>query len=194
MKKLIAGVAMVVFSSVLQAATVNWGNNSGWAYSTNPNGSMNSSLFGSGISAGTAWLIYSTDNNLAGISVNDLGAISLGGGDSTLSSVSIAGPSITGAASGVTASQNGGYLAMVIYDSANKMYGVSLIQTLSGIIDAPPNSVDYYTFQNDNGVNGNSTPYMAANLPAVPEPMSLALFGLGAGVIGLRRRFKNKKA
>ncbi|MEI7673201.1 MAG: PEP-CTERM sorting domain-containing protein [Deltaproteobacteria bacterium] len=32
------------------------------------------------------------------------------------------------------------------------------------------------------------------NVAPVPEPASMALFGLGAGVIALRRRFKNKKA
>lgn len=42
--------------------------------------------------------------------------------------------------------------------------------------------------------------YLGANLKLttdvipVPEPVSMALFGVGAGVIALRRRFKNKKA
>lgn len=45
--------------------------------------------------------------------------------------------------------------------------------------------------ENPNGVYGTGT---SAWLTPVPEPASMALFGIGAGVIALRRRFKNKKA
>lgn len=75
-----------------------------------------------------------------------------------------------------------GYYALIVVDAATPTkFGAYNFQA-SGLSDIGT-PVNYTAPSTD-----------AAQFTAVPEPMSLALFGLGAGVIGLRRRFKNKKA
>ena len=90
----------------------------------------------------------------------------------------------------VPATENGNPFVVVAFDSATGMYGVSQTYTMAGLSDDPPVGGAYSTFQNDNGVNAESTPYLALNIEAVPEPTSFALLGLGAAALGLRRRLR----
>ena len=81
---------------------------------------------------------------------------------------------------------NGNYLAMVIYDAANGLYGVSDANIVSGIVEAPPTAGSLATtFQNDGGTEG----YLIANTAtaSIPEPTSGLMLLLGVAGLALRR-------
>jgi len=188
MKRQITTALLAVFTTVaVQAASMDW--TAAWIYSPNPPTSEN---FNTGVMAGTAWLVRSTDNSLAGLAVDASGNLILGAGDFVLTSTALAQGAFTGpTANGLNTAWNGQYVAMVAYDSGTHLYGVSQIQTIAGLSDQQAVN---YAFQNDNGVNGDGVPYMKLDQSPspVPEPMSMALFGVGAAVVGLRRRFAKK--
>ena len=80
---------------------------------------------------------------------------------------------------------NGNYLAMIVYDAENGLYGISDAALVQEIIDNPPTagSLDGRVFQND------PEGYMVANMAtAVPEPTSGLLLLLGVAGLALRRR------
>ncbi len=183
MKKMMTIAAALFVAVAANAASFDWGTL--WTYSTNPDGSMNAGLFGSGTTAGTAWLVMA-GGGVGGISVDNLGNLTVGTGNSLYNTEAITGAQFAFSAT-VPAAQNGNPFVVVAFDSATSMWGVSLPYIMDGLSDSPPVG-GAAGFQNDNGVNGDGLPYLALN--NVPEPTSFALLALGAAAVGLRRRIR----
>ena len=177
MKKLMIAAAIVCAAVVGQAASVNW--DVYWAYSKN--GSVNTYDDGSVVNY---WIVnMGTATDTSGLSVDKDGNLVNSDSYSVVGTGSI--PTFgNGTAEGTIA--NGNYLAMVIYDSANGLYGVSDANAVSGIVADPPTAGSLAAaFQNDGGTEG----YIIANTPVpVPEPTSGLLMLLGVAGLALRRR------
>ena len=180
MKKLMIAAAIVCAAVMGQAASVAW--NADWVYSKY--GSVNTYDDGSTVNYWVVNMISATDTS--GLSVDKDGnlvnsasyAVVDSGSFSTFSS---------GSANGTIA--NGNYLAMVIYDAANGLYGVSDANAVSGIVADPPTAGSLAaSFQNDGGAEG----YLIANTPVptspVPEPTSGLLMLLGVAGLALKRK------
>ena len=181
MKKLMIAAAIVCAAVVGQAAMVSWACD--WAYA---NDGMGIDTFDAPDEM-TYWvvnMIGSTDTSglsvdAGGNLVNSAAYAVVGTGSFTENG--------NGVADGTIA--NGNYLALVIYDAVNSLYGVSEANLVSGIVEAPPTAGALAaSFSNDGGLNPDSTPYMVANMAAVPEPTSGLLLLLGMAGLALRRR------
>ena len=168
----------------LRAANMGWGVE--WVYSDY--GSVNTYDDGSAV---TYWIVALTDSSIAGISVDDTGALTLGSGMTQKGTGSMDGTG-SGNLSGLGYANNGDYYTMVIYDAANGLYGISAAQQVSGFSDpgtgAQQPSSDQMVFQND------AEGYLAANREVVstgsPEPTSGLLLLIGGSLLALRRKQK----
>ena len=181
MKKLMIVAAIVCAAVIGQAATVSWAVD--WTYSNY--GSVNTYDDGSSVNYWIVNMLSATDTT--GLSVDKDGNLVNKDAYAVVVTGSI--PTFgNGAAEGTIA--NGNYLAMVIYDSANGLYGVSDAAAVSGILAEPPTAgtIAGGTFQNDGGTEG----YIIANTPVptspVPEPTSGLLVLLGMAGLALRRK------
>ena len=171
--------AIVCAAMVGQGAMVNWAVE--WAYS-NDGGSINTYDDGSSVNYWIVNMVSATDTS--GLSVDGSGNLVnsatyavLGTGSFT----SAGGGTLEGTVA------NGNYLALVIYDAANSLYGVSDANIVSGIVEAPPTAGSLaVNFQNDGGAEG----YMIANTPtaSVPEPTSGLMLLLGIAGLALKRK------
>ena len=190
MKKLMIAAAIVCAAVVAQAAKCSWGTD--WAWASNEAGT---STYEAG-SAGTYWLVALDAASTTGIAVDDKGAIVLGEGMEVMSTSTFADGSLTGTYTGLTAANNGDYLALVIYDPSVKVWGVSGVESISGIVDADPgqgipaadaNGIKFYNYIDADWDNNKE---MWANQPlqSVPEPTSGLLLLLGVAGLALRRR------
>ena len=183
MKKLMIAAAIVCAAVMGQAATVNW--DVDWAYSND----------GKGIDTydGPGEMIYwivdmGTSTDTSKLAVDTTGAL-VNGSNYAIVDTGAFTENANGAAVGDSLA-NGSYLAMIIYDAENGLYGVSAANQISGIVEAPPTAGALAeNFQNDGGLNDDGTPYMVANMAtAVPEPTSGLLLLLGVAGLALRRR------
>ena len=180
MKKLMIAAAIVCAAIVGHAAMVNW--DVAWDYSnygsvnTYDDGSLvNYWIVNMGNATDTSGLSVDKDGNL----VNSASYAVVGSGSYEA----------TGNGTAVGTIANGDYLAMVIYDAANGLYGVSDANAVSGIVAEPPTAGSLAaSFQNDGGSEG----YLIANTPVptepVPEPTSGLLMLLGVAGLALRRK------
>ena len=171
--------AIVCAAVVGQAAQVVWGCD--WAYSDNgttintydDGSAVNYWIVDMGTATDTSGLSIDGSGNLVnkdGYSLIDTGSMPEAYGGGTLENDSLA---------------NGNYLAMVIYDAANGLYGVSDANQISGIVLAPPTQGSLSAaFANDGAGS------MVANIAtaSVPEPTSGLLMFLGVVGLALRRR------
>ena len=180
MKKLMIAAAIVCAAVVCQAAQVNW--NVDWAYSNY--GSVNTYDDGSSVNYWIVNMVGATDTS--GLSVDKDGNLV-----NSASYAVVDTGSFTAASGGFAKGEiaNGNYLAMVIYDAANGLYGVSDANAVSGIVEEPPTAGTLAAnFQNDGGSEG----YLIANTPVpttpVPEPTSGLLMLLGVAGLALKRR------
>jgi hypothetical protein len=124
------------------------------------------------------------------MTVDNAGVITVGTGETVVQTKTVNSQYPSGTISVFEADNNKKY-ALVVYDSKANRYGVSPIYTLTGVKDSPPTDPDPVSFVNDGGISGEGT-YFIANLTPVPEPASMALFGIGAAALALRRRFAKK--
>ena len=177
MKKLMIAAAIVCAAVVGQAAQVSW--TVGWAYSKN--GSVNTYDDGSSVNYWIVNMLNATDTS--GLSVDGDGNLVNSAGYAVVDTCSY---SLTGKGTAEGTIANGNYLAMVIYDAANGLYGVSDANAVSGIVADPPTAGSLAAaFQNDSATAGEG--YLVATT-AVPEPTSGLLLLLGVAGLALRRR------
>ena len=173
--------AAIICTAVMgQAASVAW--TVDWVYSNY--GSVNTYDDGSVVNYWVVNMLDSTDTS--GLSVDKDGNLVNSANYGVVGSgVGTLGPDGGSAAEGAIA--NGNYLALVVYDVANGLYGVSDANAVSGIVVDPPTAGSLASaFQNDGGG------YMAANTPIptspVPEPTSGLLMLLGVAGLALKRK------
>ena len=180
MKKLMIAAAIVCAAAMGQAASVSW--TVDWVYSNYD--AVNTYDDGSAVNYWVVNMISATDTS--GLSVDKDGNLVNSANYSVVGTGSF-GPDGSDFAEGSIA--NGNYLAMIVYDSANGLYGVSDANQVSGIVEAPPTAGSLAQhFQNDGGSEG----YLIANTPVpsepVPEPTSGLLMLLGVAGLALRRK------
>ena len=190
MKKLLVIATVALAALCGQAASVDW--NVAWSYSKNTDKGVDTF---DDSSAFTYWVVaLGTSSSTAGISVDADGQLVLGSGMSQAGTAGSGQYELSGTVSGFAEADNGNYLALVIYDSANGLYGISDAVAISGISDSPPKNADGIDFSNDGGLNADSTPYMMANLAIptsdIPEPTSGLLLLVGGSLLALRRKQK----
>ena len=182
--------AIVCAAAVSQAASCAW--TTDWAWGSNDAGG---STYESGTS-GTYWLIGLASESLTGLAVDDTGAIVLGEGMSVKQTNTFTAGEPKATLGGLSAANNGDYLALVIYDPSVKVWGVSGVESISGIVDADPGQgiaaadADGIKFYNFIDADWDNNKEMWANQPlqSVPEPTSGLLLLLGVAGLALKRR------
>jgi len=182
MKKMMMMFVVVLVAGMSQAASVNWG--SGTLFVPNGDGTFSATLVGAGTAYSAIAYIYS-----------DVGGTMLvtGLAGNTDSSTSVA--SILNG----TATMTGGFLAnttyytkIVVTSNDDKWQQTSTLAAFT--IPGTGNITLNYLTGGGFATVSDKLPGQWTDLEPVPEPASMALFGLGAGVLALRRRFKSKKA
>ena len=140
---------------------------------------------------GSYFLVSLTGNSVDGIAVNTEGALVDANGAiaSTLMSGSFDDPtSLLANLDGLSAADNGTYLALIVVDNANAYYGVSGAEMLTGISDTPPLNAEPITFTNYTDSYGALAMQTQNATVAVPEPTSGLLMLVGLAGLALRRR------
>jgi len=188
MKKMMTIAAALFLAVAANAASFDWG--TAWTYSTLQNGTYNESLFQTGTTSGSAWLVM-VGGNVGTIGVDYTGALTAGLGNVLYGTGTIIAQALA-FSSLIPDTQNGNPFVVVAFDSATSMWGVSEAYTMDGLDDGePPAGGAFSFFQNDNGANSEGINYLRLNNYApVPEPTSFALLGLGAAALALRRRIR----
>ena len=187
MKKLLVIATVALAALCGQAAAVGW--DVFWTYSSNSDKGVNTFDDSGNYSY---WVVALGGSSTAGIEVDADGNLTLGTGMTQYGSKGSGSEGFSGSISGLSQANNGDYYALVIYDAANGLYGISDAMAISGIQDDPPKAGDGIVFSNDGGANADGTPYMMANLPTVgtPEPTSGLLLLIGGSLLALRRKQK----
>ena len=181
MKKLMTAAAIVCAAVMGQAASVNW--DVDWVYSNNGT-TINTYDDGSSVNYWIVNMLGSTDTS--GLSVDGEGNLV------NKDSYAVVGTGSfdwmgNGTAEGSIA--NGNYLAMIVYDAANGLYGVSDANIVSGVVVDPPTAGSLaMSFQNDSATAAEG--YLIANTAtaSVPEPTSGLMLLLGVAGLALKRK------
>lgn len=203
MNKIITAVLAVIIVAVgnAQAVSLNWASNASNSKMLNTTGGAMTTGVGSETASITAYYILASDyGTVAGIT--DQSTISgtyakASAAGQTASSTSASGrfagslPTILNSSSGVEyfarvyATMGGTAYYMDLKDGGTSAYW----KTLKDGDNTVTESLGWTaaTYGGATGVAGDFNKWVA-----VPEPTSMALFGIGAAVLGLRRRFKKK--
>jgi len=195
MKRAVISILLVTFACAAQAITFTWqvGPNAIEASGLDSNLAQNSLAYlvwdsgGGGFDGLTSLGAVQGDDVL----ISNSGIVNAIGGVNAVTVTFSDGQSYT-TGSGGTAKLNAGSSAsmyLVVFDAttigAAQNYNASVVKTL-GMTPASGSPVTSYAFADADIVKTT----WQGGLNPVPEPTSIALFGLGVGVLALRRRFK----
>ena len=182
MKKLMIAAAIVCAAVMGQAAQVAWGVD--WAYS-NDGASINTYDDGSSVSYWVLNLVDST--SVSGVAVDTTGNLV---NDNAYAVVGTGSFNISGGGVADGTIANGNYLALVIYDADNSLWGVSAAEVVAGIVNDPPTQGSIADATFGAAFYNDAEGYMVANqaLQAVPEPTSGLLLLLGMAGLALKRK------
>ena len=174
---MIAAVAagLAVFA---HAASCNWAT---YAYDS----SMMTSLDG-----GTYWVVAlgSSAAGLDDIKVMSDGSIDLAGNTQVSTGTIPSGTygMVGGSISGLSASDNGSYYGLIVWDGAENGFYGKASGIVAGVVDDPPTDGESINF--DNTGLGYGATLATIQTAAVPEPTSGLLLLLGIAGVALRRR------
>jgi len=180
MKKLLIAFAAVATAAAANAASVAWAAEA-LDYTDESN-----------VDVGTYWLVaMGASTDTSSFLVYEDGTYKFGTGTVAQTGSIPDAFSVGGSIDGLSASNNGDYYALVIWDGKDVanggMWGVSDAAAISGIVDAPPTNGDGIFFQNGTDSYGSAV-FANQNVAPVPEPTSGLLMVLGMAGLALRRR------
>lgn len=180
MKKVMVALVAVACAFAVNAATCAW--NTEYVEDLSENDVI-----------GNYWVVALTGTSIDGIGVSTTGELLDANGYITqtyANGVSFDAPDgVLGQIAGLSASDNGKTLALIVVDDANAYWGIAT-GTIAGISDTPPLNADPITFTNY--TDSYSSLALQTNQETigevVPEPTSGLLLLLGMAGLALRRK------
>ena len=183
MKKLMIAAAIVCAAAFAQAAVCEWGAVGVYA------GEYGGTSWELGDSAGTYWLLALGDKGMDGIAV-DTDYKLINNGATILATGSYAEAGVSGKLTGLSETDNGTKLALILVDTTYDKWG-SAQDVIAGIVNDPPTDATAIKFTDGKGFDpdwASTTMQINSTLQAVPEPTSGLLLLLGVAGLALKRR------